>query len=162
MPRRAPASGWRADGRSGCGGVWSHSPVGNKRVRREFFIYQFVKKITFTFPHNIVIRHFVLNRVSDSDLDPALWAPESGFLWPKVEKNLQLKKIKLFWIKTTIYQVTKEAFSSQKRTSSTSKHEISKFFLHLWVIVPSWIRIRIPNTDPDPLTWLNPDPKPWC
>ncbi len=25
--------------------------------------------------------------------------------------------------------------------------------------LPSWIRIRIPNTDhPDPLTWLNPDP----
>ncbi len=25
--------------------------------------------------------------------------------------------------------------------------------------LPSWIRIRIPNTDPDTLTWLNPDPK---
>jgi hypothetical protein len=23
---------------------------------------------------------------------------------------------------------------------------------------PSWIRIRIPNTDPDPMTWLNPGP----
>ncbi len=24
--------------------------------------------------------------------------------------------------------------------------------------MPARIRIRIPNTDPDPLTWLNPDP----
>ncbi len=24
--------------------------------------------------------------------------------------------------------------------------------------LPSWIRIRIPNTDPDPLAWLNTDP----
>ncbi len=24
--------------------------------------------------------------------------------------------------------------------------------------MPSWIRIRILNTDPDPLTYLNPDP----
>jgi hypothetical protein len=30
------------------------------------------------------------------------------------------------------------------------------FFLFLWVILPSWIRIRTP----DPLTWLNPDPDP--
>ncbi len=35
----------------------------------------------------------------------------------------------------------KEAFSSQKRTCSTSKHEISNFFLLLWVI-RSGFRIR--------------------
>jgi hypothetical protein len=48
-------------------------------------------------------------------------------------------------------QVTKEAFSFQKITSSTSKHEIfSNFFYFSESFLPSWI--RIPNTDPDPLT----------
>ncbi len=36
MPRHAPASRWRADGRSGRAGVWSHSPVGNKEVVTNF------------------------------------------------------------------------------------------------------------------------------
>jgi hypothetical protein len=31
-------------------------------------------------------------------------------------------------------QATEEAFSPQKRTSNTSKHGISEFFLFLWVI----------------------------
>ncbi len=39
-------------------------------------------------------------------------------------------------------QATREAFSPQKRTSSSSKHE-SFYFLFLWVIMSSWIRIRI-------------------
>ncbi len=55
-------------------------------------------------------------------------------------------------------QVTKKAFSSQKRISCNSKHEISYFFLLLWVILPSWIRIHGPD-------WiriqLGPDPQPW-
>ncbi len=38
------------------------------------------------------------------------------------------------WDSIKDVQVTEEAFSSQKRTSSTSKHEISKFFLLLRVI----------------------------
>jgi hypothetical protein len=67
------------------------------------------------------------------------------------------KNIKFFWDQKQFtyaqgsikdVQVAKEAFSSQKRTSSTSKHEISNFFLLLWSFLPSWIRIRIPNTDP--------------
>jgi hypothetical protein len=48
-------------------------------------------------------------------------------------------------------QVTEEAFSSQKRTSSTLKHEISEFFLlcviyvflDLYPDLDSRIRIRI-------------------
>ncbi len=57
-------------------------------------------------------------------------------LMTKILKNLQLKKkfgdqklqftFPLVSIKDD--QVTKEAFSSQKRTSSTSKHKISYFF----------------------------------
>jgi hypothetical protein len=40
-------------------------------------------------------------------------------------------------------QVTEEAFSPQKRTSSTSKHEISLFFLLFGSFLLSWMRIRI-------------------
>ncbi len=54
-------------------------------------------------------------------------------------------------------QVTEEACSSQKRPSNTSKHE---FFYFCGSFLPSWIRIRIPNTDPDPdpLARLKTDP----
>jgi hypothetical protein len=62
--------------------------------------------------------------------------PDPGFLCPKIEKNLQLKtffkkffdqKLKFTYPYASIkdVKVTKEKFSSQKRTSSTSKHEIS-------------------------------------
>ncbi len=51
-------------------------------------------------------------------------------------------------------QVIEEAFSSQKRPSNTSKHEL--FFYFCGSFLPSWIRIRIPN--PDPQARLNPDP----
>jgi hypothetical protein len=68
--------------------------------------------------------------------------PDSGALMTKIAKNLQLEKIKNFLDQNLHLpiprppiqdvQVTKEAFSSQKRTSSTSKHEISTF-LTFWV-----------------------------
>jgi hypothetical protein len=72
--------------------------------------------------------------------------------WSNRDLGLNDQKLKLkkkFGSKTTIYlslglhknvHVTEEAFSSQKRPSKTSKHE---FFSILWVILPSWIRIRI-------------------
>jgi hypothetical protein len=46
-------------------------------------------------------------------------------------------------------QATGEVFIPQKKTSSTSKFELSSL---LWVIWPFWIRIRIriTNADPDP------------
>jgi|LakMenEpi03Aug12_release.lakeMendotaPanAssembly.Ray.scaffolds.fasta_scaffold365190_1 hypothetical protein len=40
-------------------------------------------------------------------------------------------------------QATREAFSSQKRASSTSKNEIYQLFLFLWVIFAT--------LDPDPI-----------
>jgi hypothetical protein len=43
-------------------------------------------------------------------------------------------------------QATGEAFSPQKRTSSTSKHKISKIYHFCGSFLPSWIRIRIRNT----------------
>ncbi len=49
--------------------------------------------------------------------------------------------------------------SSQKRPSNTSKYELLPiFFYFCGSFLPSWIRIRIPNTDPDPQTRLNTDP----
>jgi hypothetical protein len=54
-------------------------------------------------------------------------------------------------------QTKGEAFSPQKRTSNTSKHEITvSYFCGSFLL--SWIRIRIPNPDQDPLNRLNPDP----
>jgi hypothetical protein len=47
-------------------------------------------------------------------------------------------------------QVTEKAFSSQKRISSTSKHEFPYFFY--------FCASFFPLLDPDPLTQLNPDP----
>ncbi len=61
-------------------------------------------------------------------------------------------------------QVTGEAFSPQKRTSSTSKHENSVlFFYFCGSFLPSWIRTRIRNlnADPDLATQINVDPQPW-
>jgi hypothetical protein len=60
-------------------------------------------------------------------------------------------------------QATGEAFSPQKRTSSTSKDENSLLFLNfLGSFLPSRIRIRIRNLyadpDPDPTAQINADP----
>jgi hypothetical protein len=51
-------------------------------------------------------------------------------------------------------QATEEAFSPQKRTSSTSKHKnsVRYFFLFLWVI------FALLDPDPDPATQINTDP----
>jgi hypothetical protein len=65
------------------------------------------------------------------------------------------------------FQVTSEAFSSQKRTSTTSKHEIYLVFLLLWVI------FALLDPDPDSQSGStdpiesgsnsnsDPDPQPW-
>jgi hypothetical protein len=62
------------------------------------------------------------------------------------------------WASIKNAKVTEEVFSTQKRPSNTSKHELKKFFYFCGSFLPSWI--RIPNPDPDPLTRLNPDPDP--
>jgi hypothetical protein len=75
-----------------------------------------------------------------------------------------------FLIKTAIYlslglhkvqyvQVIEEAFSSQKRPSNTSKHELLQIFVYFCgSFLPSWIRIRNRIPNPDPQTRLNTDP----
>ncbi len=91
-----------------------------------------------------------------------------GFYDQKLKKIYSWKKKKIFWDKKLQFtyplasikgaQVTKEAFSSQKRTSSTAKHEIS-YFLLLWVIFalldPDPLRIRIRNPGLCPLFGLS-------
>ncbi len=82
--------------------------------------------------------------------------PYPGFWWPKIVKFYSRKKIH-FFSKITIYLSPglyyrrpsyKRSLQTAKRTNGTSKHEIS--FTILWVILPSLIRIRIPNAYPDP------------
>ncbi len=89
-----------------------------------------------------------------------------GFNDQKVKKNYSWNFFFNFFFisKTAIYlspglQVIEEAFSSQKRPSNTSKHELLQIIVYFCgSFMPSWIRIRIPNTDPDPQTQLNTDP----
>ncbi len=90
--------------------------------------------------------------------------------WSKILKKFTAgKKIIFFFFKNYNLpipkasikdsQATEEAFSPQKRTSSTSKHEISKFFLLFWAIFP----LLDPDTDswPDWIQSRIPDPKHW-
>ncbi len=74
----------------------------------------------------IRIQHFRLNTDPDPNTDPGFWGP-------KIEKNLQLKKnygiflnqkLQYTYSQASIkdVQATEEAFSPEKRASSTSKH----------------------------------------
>jgi hypothetical protein len=56
------------------------------------------------------------------------------------------------WAFIKDYQATEEAFSPQKRTSSTSKLEIFKFFYFCGSFLPFWIQLPNPDPDSDPLT----------
>jgi hypothetical protein len=93
------------------------------------------------------------------------------FWWPKIGKKITAeKKIKNihFLSNTTIYLSLglHKGRLSYKRSLQLSNMNIQhfktwNFFIFFFFVsfLPSWIRIRIPNTDPDPdpLTWLNPD-----
>jgi hypothetical protein len=77
--------------------------------------------------------------------------------WQKItaEKKLNFfyQKLQFTYPQASIkyVQVTEEAFSSQKRPSNTTKHELLQFFLLLWVI------FALLDPDPDPLARLNTD-----
>ncbi len=74
------------------------------------------------------------------------------YSWKKITNFLN-QKLQFTYPQAFIkdVQATEEAFSPQKWTSSTSKHEIFKFFLLFGVI------FAILDPDTDPLTWLNPN-----
>ncbi len=81
--------------------------------------------------------------------------PDQGFWWRKIVKNLLLKK-------TAIYSFLDhhKGRPSYRRSLQRSKKNIQHFnlkfpnFFYFW---GSFLPSRIP--DPDPLIWLNPDPK---
>jgi hypothetical protein len=95
------------------------------------------------------------------------------------EKFTSEKKLYIFLVKKVQFefsypqasikdvQVTEEAFCHQKRTSSTSKHEISKKVLFLWVIFA--LLGPVPDLDSGSgygstdliESGSNPDPKHW-
>ncbi len=120
----------------------------------------------------IRIQHFRPN--ADPDPDPIRIRIQSGSRvlmtksWKKVTAE---KKFNFFLSKTTIYLSLglHKGRPSYRRSLQLSKENIQHFkTCNFWIFfyfcgsfLPSWIRIqiRIPNTDPDPLTWLNPDPK---
>jgi hypothetical protein len=75
----------------------------------------------------------------------------------KICYKFTAEKKNIFLSKIAIFQATEEAFSPQKRTSSTSKHEIAKKILFLWVIFAlldpdpeSGSTGLIESVDPDP------------
>ncbi len=102
--------------------------------------------------------------------------PDPGFSWPKIGKNLHLKKIPYsFWSEIAIhlfldlykgrpsYRRSQEPSALKSEQSALQNIKFLNLFCFCGSILPSWIRIwiRIPNQNPHPLTWLNPDPKHW-
>jgi|688.fasta_scaffold1437079_2 hypothetical protein len=63
-----------------------------------------------------------------------------------------MSQILEFYSWKKILQDTGKAFSTQQRTSSTSKYDISSLFLFLLAFLLSWIRIQPIEiiADPDP------------
>ncbi len=114
----------------------------------------------------IRIQSLMMETNTDPDPDPNPIRIQ-GLNDQKLKKNFNWNFF-LFWSKTAIYlslglhkvpvcpsyrrglQLSKEAIQHFKTWTFTN------FFLLLWVFLPSWIRIRIPN--PDPQTRLNTDP----
>ncbi len=113
----------------------------------------------------IQLQQFRLNK----DPDPMRIRIQSGSRALRTknwEKNYCWKKFNFFGSKTTIYLslgLHKER-PSYRRSLQLSKEAIQHFktwtfqekFYFCGSFLPSWI--RIPSTDPDPLTRLNPDP----
>jgi hypothetical protein len=111
----------------------------------------------------------------DEDLDPAFFLianpdPGSGsrVWWPKIEKIYSWKLIFIFLIKNCHLLIlglhkgrpATDAFSPQKTTSSTSKHENSVLFsIFVGHFCPpgSGSGSNL-NADPDPATQINADP----
>ncbi len=106
-------------------------------------------------PIRIRIQHLRMDTNTDPDPDP-IWI--QGFNDQKLKKNYGWNLFFIFlWSKTAIYlslglhkvcPCYKEAFSSEKRPSNTSKHELLQIFVYFCgSFLPSWIRIRIHRPD---------------
>jgi hypothetical protein len=75
-----------------------------------------------------------------------------------------------FWIKNNnlpfprppqrISELPKKPSALKREHPALQNIKILIFFYFCGSILPFWIRIRVPNPDTDPLTWLNPNPDP--
>ncbi len=109
----------------------------------------------------IRIQHFRLNT------DPTIQSG-SRVLMTTNWKKCTAKKIKFVRSKNTIClslglqkgrpSYKRRSLQPPKKTSSLQSMDFLIFFLLCELFLSSGIRIRIPNPDTDPLTWLNPDP----
>jgi hypothetical protein len=85
-----------------------------------------------------------------------------GFYDQKMEeKNLQLEKKILGGQKQQFYlslglHKGRPSYKRSLQFPARQNMKFLNFFNFCGSFFPSWI--RIPNTNPDPLTWLNPDP----
>ncbi len=75
------------------------------------------------------------------------------------------KKLNFFLIKNCNLPIPRPLWSMSKLQKKPASHKRGhptlqnmNFFYFCGSFLPSWIRIRIPNTDPDPLARLNTDP----
>jgi hypothetical protein len=87
-----------------------------------------------------------------SPANPRLSLPKSLRLFNNVRQWFLAEIIFSFLIKNCHVQAMGEAFSPQKRTSSTLKMKFINFLYIYGSVLPSWIRIWIANLDPDPGT----------
>jgi hypothetical protein len=91
-----------------------------------------------------------------------------GFNDQKLKKNCSRKKLNFFISKTAIYPSLglhkvcpsyRRSLQLSKEGINPLKHELLQIFYYFCgSFLPSWIRIWIPNPDPDPLARLNTDP----
>ncbi len=107
----------------------------------------------------IRIQHFRLN--TDPDPDPGFWWPKIGEIF-KAEKKFLLSKTTTYLSLGLHKSRPSDKISLQLLKENIQHFQNMKFLIFFFYFcgssLPSWIRIRIPNTDPDPLTWLNSDP----
>ncbi len=94
------------------------------------------------------------------------------FAYQKLKKKLPLEKHLIFFRSTIAIYLSlglHKGCPSYGEASAIEREQpalkikfiiFSNFFLRPFL--PFWIRIQNPNPDLDPMTWLNPDPKPYC
>ncbi len=143
------------------------------RVLNVFLTAKISKKNTKTAIKQLI--NIFFHRAVDLDSDQTLQVnPDTGFWWPKTdEKKIQLKFFNIFFYKNCnlLRSKLQENPSALKREhKALQKMKFINFFsMFVFLFLPSWIQIRISNSDPDtdpgtPLdtdtgTPLNKDPE---
>ncbi len=86
--------------------------------------------------------------------------PDPGYWWPKTVKEIY-KNWNLPYLSLGLQDVKATEEALKREHLALQNMKFLNFFYFCRSFLPTWIRIRISNPDPDtdPLTWLNPDPK---